>query len=42
LTRLGLEPTIYRIQGEHLGHYTTNAVQTSATIYKYAYSNKQA
>ena len=25
LTRLGLEPTIYRTQGEHANHYTTDA-----------------
>ena len=26
LTRLGLEPTIYRTRGEHAGHYTTDAI----------------
>ena len=26
LTRLGLEPTIYRTQGKHANHYTTDAV----------------
>jgi Leucine-rich repeat (LRR) protein len=26
LTRLGLEPTIYRTRGEHTNHYTTDAV----------------
>jgi hypothetical protein len=26
LTRSGLEPTIYRTQGEHANHYTTNVV----------------
>jgi hypothetical protein len=28
LTRPGLEPTIYRIRGEHANHYATDAVQT--------------
>jgi hypothetical protein len=27
LTRLGLEPTIYRTWDEHTNHYTTDAVQ---------------
>jgi hypothetical protein len=27
LTRSGFEPTIYRIRGEHVNHYTTDAVQ---------------
>ena len=27
LTRTGLEPTIYRTQGEHANHYTTDAVE---------------
>ena len=26
LTRLGLEPTIYRIRGEYTNHYTIDAV----------------
>ena len=26
MTRLGLEPTIYRTQGEHANHYTTDMV----------------
>jgi hypothetical protein len=26
LTRSGLEPTIYRTQGEHANHYATDAV----------------
>jgi hypothetical protein len=26
LTRLGLEPTVYRIQCEHANHYITDAV----------------
>ena len=26
LTRPGFEPTIYRTQGEHANHYTTDAV----------------
>ena len=26
MTRSGLEPTIYRTQGEHANHYTTNVV----------------
>ena len=26
LTRLGLEPTIYRTRGEHAKHYTTDAI----------------
>ena len=27
LTRSGLEPTIYRTQGEHANHYATDVVQ---------------
>ena len=27
MTRLGLEPTIYRTQGEHSNHYATDAVR---------------
>jgi hypothetical protein len=27
LTRPGLEPTIYRTQGEHANHYTTDVVR---------------
>jgi hypothetical protein len=27
LTRLGLEPTIYRTGGEHANHYTTDALE---------------
>jgi hypothetical protein len=27
LTRSGLGPTIYRIQGKHANHYTTDAVK---------------
>jgi hypothetical protein len=27
LTRFGLKPTIYRTQGKHANHYTTDAVQ---------------
>ena len=26
LIRLGLEPTVYRSRGEHVSHYTTDAV----------------
>ena len=29
LTWPGLEPTIYRIRGEHANHYTTDAVEVS-------------
>ena len=27
LTRLGIEPTIYRTRSEHANHYTTDAVE---------------
>jgi hypothetical protein len=27
LTQLGLEPTIYRTQGEHTNHYATDVVR---------------
>ena len=32
LTRSGIEPTIYRIRGEHANHYTTDAVQITIVI----------
>jgi hypothetical protein len=36
LTRPGLEHTIYRIRGEHVNHYTTDAVLlTSYTFMEY-------
>jgi hypothetical protein len=28
LTQSGLEPTIYRTQGDHANHYTTDAITT--------------
>ena len=32
LTQLGLEPTIYCTQGEHVNHYTTDAVKIVSII----------
>jgi hypothetical protein len=32
LIRSGIEPTIYRIRGEHANHYTTDAVQITIVI----------
>jgi hypothetical protein len=32
LTRLGLEPTIYRTRGEHTNHYATDVVCASASV----------
>ena len=38
LTRLGLEPTIYRTRGRHANHYTTNAVSCLRTFtFRYYY-----
>ena len=41
LTRLGLEPTIYRTRGEHVNHYNTDAVssQWASTIHEKNYNN---
>ena len=32
LTRPGFEPTIYRTQGEHANHYTTDAVDVKVNL----------